>query len=306
MIYCISYDTYQDFMREYVEEKRSVTEQELRLTTDDRQKVFALLYENSLPQNRNYQYDFFWDNCATRPRDLFEKVLGSRLVYHLDNAGFEQNKTMHDMLRLYVHNRPWVDAGFDLILGLPCEVPATPRAQTFLPDYLAKLFACATVDGQPFVLKTTPVLQYPLPVFNPPVRPVHITIALLILGLVVALVERIRKTHYYYFDFIIFLVFGLFGMLFLCLWIFTTHYSVPKNLNMLWMLPTHVIIAFLLLFRKKPLWLRYYFLATYILMLILLIGWNWNPQPCNYAFAPLIMLLAMRAFTIYSHQKPIH
>ncbi len=305
MIYSISYDNYKDFMQEYVDERRGVVEQELRLTTEDKKRIFAFLYDNSLPQNRNYPYDFFWDNCATRPRDIFEKVLGNRLQYHLDNAGFEQDKTMHDMLRLYVHNRPWVDLGFDLILGLPCEVPATPRAQTFLPDYLAKLFACATLDGQPFVIQTTPILQYPLPVFNTPVQPIYLTVSLLILGLLVFVIEKRRKTHYYGFDFALFLFFGLFGLLFLGLWIFTTHYSVPKNLNMLWMIPTHALVAFFLLFRKKPLWIRYYFLAMYVLMLVLLVGWKWNPQPCNYAFAPLIMLLAMRAFTIYAHQKSL-
>ena len=107
---------YSEKAQEYVEEKRSVVEQELRLTTDDKKKIFATLYTNALPQNRNYPYDFFWDNCATRPRDVFEKVLGSRLEYKTDSTcGFAQHKTMHDMLRRYVHNRPWVDFGFDLI-----------------------------------------------------------------------------------------------------------------------------------------------------------------------------------------------
>jgi hypothetical protein len=283
-----------------------VVEQELRLTVEDKKKIFAILYDNALPQNRNYQYDFFWDNCATRPRDVFEKVLGNRLQYHLDNGGFEQHKTMHDMLRIYVHDRPWVDLGFDLILGLPCEVLATPRDQTFLPDYLAKLFACATVNGQPFVSRTTNLLQYPLPVFDTPFKPIHLTTGFLILGLIVVMMERKRKTHYYIFDFVTFLFFGLFGMFFLCLWAFTTHYSLPKNLNMLWMIPTHAIVAFFLLSKKKPYWLRYYFIITYVLMLILLIGWKWNPQPYNYAFAPLIMLLAMRSFTIFTHQKSLN
>lgn len=304
MIYSITFDSYQDFMQEYVEEKRGVVEQDLRLTNEDRQKVFALLYTNALPENRNYQYDFFWDNCATRPRDVFEKVLGSRLEYKTDSScGFAQHKTMHDMLRLYVHDRPWVDAGFDLILGMPCEVPATPRNQTFLPDYMAKLFGCASADGQPFVTETRTLLDYGLPAIDAPVKPMHITMALLLLGFLLILTERRTKRHYYTFDFFLFLFTGLLGIFFLSLWAFTTHYSVPKNLNVLWLLPTHFFAAFVLLKKVKPQWIKYYFLFTYFLMMALLVGWKFNPQPVNIAFAPVIILLAARSITIFTDQK---
>ncbi|HWB63030.1 MAG TPA: DUF4105 domain-containing protein, partial [Chitinophagales bacterium] len=303
MIYSITYDAYQDFLEEYIEEKRSVTEQELRLTPEERQQVFATLYVNALPQNRNYPYDFFWDNCATRPRDVFEKILGTKLQYHNDTCGFEKGKTMHDMLRLYVHNRPWVDFGFDLILGLPCEVPATPRSQTFLPDYMARMFSCATVNGLPFVTQTKTLLDFPPPKIDTGITPLNVTLAIMIIGLLLVFVERRIKRHIYLFDFVYFFITGALGLLFLSLWLFTTHYSVPKNMNMLWLLPSHFIIAFLLLKKQKPVWLRYYFLATYFLMIILLATWKWNPQPLNYAFAPLIVLLATRSLTIFQDIK---
>ncbi len=299
MIYSVTSETFNDFMSEYIYEKRSVTEQQLNLSVEDKKKIFAALYINTLPENRDYQYDFFWDNCATRPRDIFEKALGGRIKYRTDSCGFEQHKTMHDMLRLYVHNRPWVDFGFDLALGLPCEVPAKPRDQTFLPDYLAKMFACATVDGQPFVSKNQTLLDFPSAEIKTPIRPIHVTIFLMLTGFLLMFFESLRKTHYYFFDFILFLIAGLLGLLFVSLWLFTTHYSVPENLNMLWLSPIHFFVAFLLLKKKKPDWLRYYFLANCVLMLILLIGWRWNPQPLNFAFAPIIILLAVRSFSIF-------
>ena len=305
MIYSITYESYPDFMQEYIEEKRGVIEQELRLSATDRKEIFHMLYVNALPENRNYPYDFFWDNCATRPRNVFENVLGHRLQYHNDSCGFEKNKTMHDMLRLYVHDRPWVDFGFDMILGLPCEVPATPRNQTFLPDYLAKMFGCATVDGQPFVTQTKKILDYPLPKIDTAIYPIYLTIILLLIGLILTLTEQKRQVHFYGFDFLLFFLMGFLGLFFISLWIFTIHYCVPKNLNVLWMLPTHAIVAFLLLLKRKPVWLGYYFLCTFSLMVILLITWKWNPQPYNYAFVPLIVLLALRAYTIYNYQKKI-
>lgn len=301
MRYMISTDRFDDFMSEYVHDKRSVEEQELNLTPADKQKIFAFLYNNALAENREYYYDFFWDNCATRPRDVFEKVLGKRLVYHTDSAGFEENKTMHDMLRVYVGSRAWVDYGFDLILGMPCEVIARPRDQTFLPDYLAKYVQCATVDGQPFVVQAHYLLHFPLPKIENGFLPIHLSLLLVFIAFVVWFVERKSKTHFYIFDFILFLVFGLFGVLWLCLWLFTAHYSVPQNLNMLWMIPTHAIVVFFLLKKNKPVWLKYYFTATYILMILLFIAWQWIPQHYNVAVMPLIFLLSFRSALLVAH-----
>ncbi len=298
MRYMISTDRFEDFMNEYEHEKRSVAEQELNLSTTDKQKVFSFLYTNALPENREYYYDFFWDNCATRPRDVFEKTLGSQLKYPPENAGFEKNKTMHDMLRVYVHDRPWVDYGFDLILGLPCEKIATPRDQTFLPDYLAKYIGCATVNGQPFVTKREFLLLYPLKSISPPFLPIYLSMAFVFIFLAVWYVERKTGKHYYGADFVLFLIAGIFGTLFLCMWLFTVHFSVPKNLNMLWLIPSHIVIAFLLLKKSKPGWLKYYFAATYVIMILIFMAWKWLPQPLNPAVAPLIFLLAFRSATI--------
>ena len=308
MRYMISTDRFEDFMREYVEDKRSVAEQELNLTADDQQKIFAFLYNNALPENREYYYDFFWDNCSTRPRDVFEKTLGNRLQYHTDSAGFEKSKTMHDMLRVYVGDRPWVDYGFDLILGLPCEVIATPRDQTFLPDYLAKYLDCATVDGKPFVIKEEFLLHFPLAKIATGFLPIHLSLLLVFIAFIIWVIERKTKTHYYAFDFILFLVAGLLGTLFLSLWLFSSHYSVPKNLNMLWLIPTHTIIAFVLLKKQKPNWLKFYFIATYILMILLFIGWQWLPQHFNVAVMPFIFLLAFRSalITVNMHYNNRH
>jgi hypothetical protein len=305
MLYMLSVSSFDNFMKEYVYDQRSVSEQVLHLGFTDKQKIFSFLHNNALPENREYFYDFFWDNCATRPRDVFENVLGNRIQYHTDNASFEKNKTMHDMLRIYVGNRPWIDYGFDLILGLPCEMIASPRDQTFLPDYLAKYIACASIDGKPLVSNTELLLLFPLPEINTAFRPVLLSIILVFIALTVWIIEQKRKTHFYTFDFALFLPMGLLGTFFLSLWIFTSHYSVPENLNLLWLLPSHAVVAFLLLKKKKTLWLRFYFTGTCILMILLLIGWQWLPQRYNMAVMPLLLLLAFRSASVALHLKSV-
>lgn len=304
MRYMITVDRFEDFEYMYEYEKRRVVEQKLNLTLEEKHKIFAFLYWNAKPENREYHYDFFWDNCSTRPRDVFEKALGEKLQYTYE--GFDTNQTMRQTLKPYVAQMPWVDFGFDLILGLPCEIKATARHQTFLPDKLELLFEHATVNGEPFVTGHDVVVDVP---FNPQpfkgVTPVMVTFVLLLLGIAANVWERFKNLHWWSFDIVLFFFSGLLGIFFLCMWLFTTHYSVPKNLNMLWLLPTHLPISLLLLRAKKPAWVQYYFAGTFILMLLLVVGWKWNPQPYSLAALPLILLLANRALKIFIRFKQL-
>lgn len=304
MLYMITVDGFEDFRYQYIYEKRRVVEQELNLTAEQKKKVFDFLYWNAKPENREYLYDFFWDNCCTRPRDVFEKALNGNLQYTYE--GFDTTKTMRQALKPYVAQMPWVDFGFDLILGLPCEVRATARNQTFLPGKLELLFEHATVNDQPFVTNRKVVVDLP---FEPKpytgITPLMVTFLLLVLGTVAAVWERIKNTHFWGVDFAVFFIAGLLGTFFLCMWLFTIHYSTPKNLNMLWLLPLHLPVSFFLLRREKPKWLSYYFIATFAVLVLLIIGWKWNPQPYNLAVLPLILLLANRALKIFIRFKQL-
>lgn len=301
MRYMLGVDYYNDFYLMYVAEGRGITEQHLNLNIQERQKVFNYLAWNSEKENREYAYDFFWDNCATRPIAVFDTVLGNKIKYEYNN-GFEKGKTMHDMLRLYVYDRPWVDFGFDLILGMPCEIEAKPRYQTFLPDYVLVLFDNASVNAEPFVTKKEVVLERQMGTPNQGFQflPVHVTILLLLIAAGITLLEWKNKNHYWGFDFFIFFLLGLFGVFFICLWAFTDHYSLPKNLNMLWAVPTHFIVSFFLLKKKKPSWLKPYSLFTGAAMVVLLAFWKFSPQPFNYALLPVVLTMAIRSFNMYS------
>ncbi len=305
MRYMLTTDRFDDFTNQYIYEKRSVVEDEISLPNEDKQKLFTYLYNNALPENREYFYDFFWDNCATRIRDVFEKILGNRIQYDVSKGNFQKGKTMHDMLRVYVWQRPWVDYGFDLILGMPCEVPATPRNQTFLPDYLAEYLKCAAVDDKPLVVSRQTILKFPDAQVGSAFRPLHLNLLLVLLAFVFWFFERKNKTHYFSFDVVLFFVTGLLGTFFLLLGMLTEHYAAPKNLNMIWLLPTHLVIAFILMKQQKPQWLKYYFGVTYFLMIGIFVSWRWMPQPLNTAIMPLVFLLSFRSALvgIYLHAK---
>lgn len=58
---------YERFAAEYAFFGRSVWQQTLNLTDEEKTELIRLLQENYRPENRVYRYNFFYDNCATRP-----------------------------------------------------------------------------------------------------------------------------------------------------------------------------------------------------------------------------------------------
>src|SRR5690554_3803016 len=79
--YYLDKGTFEDFMYSYQQEKRSVKEQVFQLSLDQKLAIRDFLEQNYLPENRAYAYDFLFDNCSTRIRDLFTQALGPNFFW---------------------------------------------------------------------------------------------------------------------------------------------------------------------------------------------------------------------------------
>ena len=64
---------FENYIAEYQMAGSDVTEQVLNLTPAEKQRVWKALLENYRPENRVYRYNFFFDNCATRPAAITER-----------------------------------------------------------------------------------------------------------------------------------------------------------------------------------------------------------------------------------------
>src|SRR5664280_1255970 len=129
--YMLDVNAPQSFLGEYFYEKRSVYEQKINLEPDEMAKLLALLKENQKPENAKYRYDFFYDDCSTRIRDILEKSIGSRLLYPPEEK--KDQPTFREMLGKYQMPYPWLKLGIDLIMGTPGERKTTLRGRMFLP-----------------------------------------------------------------------------------------------------------------------------------------------------------------------------
>jgi len=101
------------------------------------------------------------------------------------------------------------------------------------------------------------------------------------------------------FDFVLFFTVGLVGLLVTFLWFFTDHTNTIHNLNIIWALPTHLVMTFFLLSERLGNFTRKYFLATAIIAMLLVVSWGFLPQRLNPSLIPLVLAVALRAFRIY-------
>jgi hypothetical protein len=289
---------FEDFEFSYIYYNRFIHQQVLNLTTEQNQKLFDYLEWNALPQNQQYLYDYFYDNCATRIRDVVAKVLGDSVAF--DDSHITTDYTIRELTDLYLTYQPWGDLGIDICLGLPMDKKASPYEYMFLPDYIESSFAHATIKRNG---TTAPLVQRSFTVFEPKdppaysngiFQPVYVFALLFLIAAIITARDYSRNKLTNWFDITLFSIVGLVGLLLLLLWIATDHRAAAKNFNLLWALPTHIIAVFA--FIRQPKWLRYYFGAVVVLEILLLISWPFLPQKLHYALIPLVMAIALRAF----------
>jgi len=290
-----------DFQRYYEYYGRFIHEQVLDLSLEERQQLFDYLQNNALPKNAGYFYDYFYDNCATRVRDVIIEVYGDRVRF--DGSYITQDRTIRELTDLYLHGEfPWGDLGIDLCLGLPMDREASPFQHMFLPDYIESGFEHAYIasnsgEEKPLVKEIRNV--YPGRV-DPPARSTFFTPSLVfwaIGGLMVIFswIGYSKGKSYRGIDIGLFAVTGFLGLFLTALWFLTDHNAAAYNFNILWAFPGHLIVAFAILRNSAhPFW-RNYLKITAIAMVLLLVLWPVLPQMLHYSLIPIVIAIGFRA-----------
>lgn len=303
LLYFVSVYDMEDFLAEYRYFKRGVTEQVLQLSCADKQKLVAALYENAKEENKYYKYDFTYDNCTTRLRDMLEKTTGEELktksVIPAEGTTFRQ--LIHDYLKQ--SNEYWSGLGIDILLGSPLDKKISNREAMFLPDYLLKAFDSATLKGRPLVQEKREILPaLALAGNNSFFKPFFVFACLFVLILLLSVLFRHNYGGLFrVFDFALFFLCGALGCLLLFMWFGTDHPMTKSNYNLLWALPTHLPVAFFLFTKKK--WVSHYFFYLCFYSIALLAAWFVLPQSLNPALLWINGIIIVRSYFISKRFK---
>ena len=150
MLYQMGGETLNEVLYDYRYFNRTVISQQLNLTAAQKDSLLHLIQRNALPENRQYRYDYFRDNCSTRPRDLLDQVLGG--LVHAHSSQITDRSYRWHALRLMQVDRPLV-VGVDIGLGEPSDNHVTRWDEMFLPRELHDVLNTLRVPDSAGVLR---------------------------------------------------------------------------------------------------------------------------------------------------------
>ena len=141
----------------YRQQNRDVRIQELNLTPEQRVVLARSLADNVLPENREYLYHHYNDNCSTRPRDLIDKALGGQL---LKATSAPARMSLRKHTRRYSRVVPPMSLVLDYLQNDELDRPITQREEAFLPDELERQLNALKVIGPDGTLQPGVARQY--------------------------------------------------------------------------------------------------------------------------------------------------
>jgi len=297
LLYSLSAFYFTDFMQEYREDQRSVYEQVLNLSGKEKTAIYQAIQKNMQDSNRFYHYDFLFDNCTTRIRDILAKNTGS---FNIASQLVPPGTTYRDLLYEYLDRggEPWTKLGFDILLGSEADGTLNTSSAMFLPEYLMYGIDSAKGNGKMLVMQKGKVFEANV---KKDVSYNYIPFILfIVLAAMVMLLSLSQNTKAKFalkiFDSLLFYVTGLLGILILFLWLFSDYTAYHNNWNVAWALPTNFIAAFFIL--KNPRRIRKYFLLVSLINILLLLFWSAIPQQFDVALVPIVLLLSYRSYRL--------
>ena len=306
--YALSVSTYDGFLRNYIAEKRWIKQQKLDLTYGEKIAIFEFLLNNAQPSNREYQYDFFLDNCATRIRDVLAVNLGSKLSYQ-DKQYAPFLYSFRELIQQRLHWNSWGSLGIDIALGAVIDRTANPWEHQFLPDYVFESLKSATITRNN---KTSALIKKETTINNPGPRARNTAFLLspffiflvIALGIVYrTLRDSKQQKRSRWLDTVLFFVTGIVGVLLLVLWLATDHTATINNYNILWAFPVNLIFCTLLSKKTPKKWLSRYLSFLIILLILLVVHWCTGVQVFAGALLPLLIALFIRYVYVIRYLK---
>ena len=257
------------FEREYRHFGSMVTEQVLNLTNEEKYNLRMALVENLKPANCVYRYNYFYNNCTTKARDIIEHHINGKLEY----AGREDyTPTYREMVRHMTRNNPWSRFGNDLLLGIQADSKTAMRQQEFLPDNLLYDFDHAQIyaNGQyrPLVKERRIMVPAGVQMVHNgfPLTPTQCGIILLVVGLVLFVIQWRMRRAFILWEGLLLLTSGIIGFM-LFLMPFSQHPTVQLNLQILLFNPLHLIYLWPVIKGRQT---RYWMICAVMVALFLI------------------------------------
>ncbi len=291
------------FYQHYSDQDRWIEEQVLNLTIIEKQEIFDFLQKNYLPENRKYIYDFFFENCATRIRDVLAGVLKNKLVF--DKNFVSKTHTFRQLIQKNVHWNSWGSFGMDLAIGAVVDRNASSWEHQFLPEYIFKALEKGQIKrglGATDLVKKTSILNKKTAKEKSEtllMSPFFIISLLAFIILGVTFKDYQNNSRSRWMDGGLYALTGIIGVFLLLLWFATDHFATQNNYNLLWAVPLSLFFVIEIAKQNPKYWLKKYIIFQILMLLLLSIHWITGVQSYPVALLPLLIALSIRYIFIF-------
>lgn len=302
--YIVDVSNYDAFQNYYIRQNRYIKEQVLNLNKTEKQETFDFLANNAEPENKYYLYDFFYDNCATKMRDVLTDGVGMKLNFY-EPEGFEV-QSFRKLIQQNLNWNSWGSLGIDVALGSIIDQKASAIEHMFLPEYIHSFFATATIKGEtekPLIINSSNIYTQKITTTTN----IFLLSPLFVLGLISAIIifitykDKKRNKRSKWVDVLIFVVTGLIGVFLLLLWFATDHGATAQNYNLLWAFALNVFMIKQISRTKPSNWFVRYIKFLIIMLALLAIQWIIGIQGFAFALIPILIALTIRYVYLVGH-----
>lgn len=244
---------FNDFCYEYQYFGSQVTQQEINLTPEEKGQLLKALQDN-YANARVYRYNYFYNNCTTKARDIILKSINGKIEYK--NA-IDKSVSFRDLIHGCNANYSWASFGNDLLLGFKADMQTTREEQQFLPDNLMRDFGQAKIvsaDGsaRPLVKNTEIIVKGNDHAIagKTKVTPQFVFITLLLLIAAIVVAEFKTKKRFLWVDISLLIASGLAGLI-LFVMLFSEHPTTSTNLQIFILCPLNLYWAIYIIKNKR-------------------------------------------------------
>ena len=304
LMYQLDRTDFSFFYQHYSDQDRWIKEQVLNLTIKEKQELFDFLQKNYLPENRNYIYDFFFENCATRIRDVLAGILKNKLV--IDESFVSDIHTFRQLIQKNVHWNSWGSFGMDLAIGAVVDRNASSWEHQFLPEYIFKALEKGKIkrglEAIDLVKKTSILNKKKAKEKSETflISPFFIISLLAFIILGVTLKDYQNNSRNRWMDSGLYALTGIIGVFLILLWFATDHFATQNNYNLLWAIPLSLFFVIEIAKKNPKYWLKKYIMFQILMLLLLSIHWITGVQSYPLVLLPLLIAIIIRYIFIFN------
>lgn len=231
---------YADFEYSYRVENRSIYEQVLNLSLEEKEHLFEQLSIALSPEYKLYTYKFIDRNCTTKVVEILNGVLQNNPIVKKNS----DSKTYRDVLYPYAADHFYEKLGINIIFGTKVDENAK---KIFLPFDLYENLKNTTYKNKPFVTESKTLFNAirPKPEFSF-LDSIYSLIGILLLFIIF----NTKATNILFFG-----ILGLLGLFFSSVGFYSFHEELLWNYNVLLFNPLYFFLIYFVM-RNNRKWIK--------------------------------------------------